>query len=394
MDYNNMNRRASRSAYNYDDDRNTSRRRNDKVRRKEENADFQDFRRKPQPRSAAEMNRGAANSAPRNRHPSAQPQYRQGMQNGEQGQMRGQPQQNMQGRATQRPQPSRKRPPQPEGASRRPVGNNGQVKKSGQNQRRPVKPPVNNSGKAKDQQARQREWVYPEGYTPPRPNHDPRRRPENNRNPQRRPASRRKEPPKPRIDWHRIGVVVGAVAIRFLCCLIVVAIVYAIIYRNTFFSVTEPETKTVVYGFETVTGEGEEQKVSVYKLEADAIYAYDREELLVNFSEISKWLGCAQVGDVYSMRFVLGGETGSENVVFHNSSQNAFVNGAPVVMKSSARFDNGEVWVPVSFVTDYVTGIEIRLSKGEVTLGRNENELALTLRPSDPMTPAEQPEEE
>ena len=168
----------------------------------------------------------------------------------------------------------------------------------------------------------------------------------------------------------------------------------ALVYRNTFYSKPEPVAETVTYSFETVNGEGEDKTVSVTTYEAAGSSAYNRRELLVNFSQVAKWLGTAQVGDVYSMRYVLNGENDSQNVVFHNSSQNAFVNGTPVVMKCPARFDWGEVWVPLSFVRDYMEGIEIAADADSVTLKRGESELSFALSPANPIFPAEQPEED
>ena len=74
LDYNNMNRRASRSAYNYDNDRRVSKTVNNK--RRENNADFSDFKKKrpvspnPQVRYSA-PNQTASHSArrPSQNHP-------------------------------------------------------------------------------------------------------------------------------------------------------------------------------------------------------------------------------------------------------------------------------------------------------------------------------------
>ncbi len=246
-----------------------------------------------------------------------------------------------------------------------------------------------------NQPQKKRDWVYPEGYRPQgqtrRPTQTPGRRPageDNGRRPARRPRS-----PKKSFDWERFGAVCLALFGRFAVCLAVVAIVMLLIYRNMFYSNIEPPTKEVDYTFLTVEGEGDEAKTVSRKLTFDAASAYSRGELLVSFSEVSKWLGTAQVGDVYSMRFVLG-EGNSDDVVFHNSSRNAFINGAPVVMRSVARFDNGEVWVPVSFITDYLEGVEVMLSEGAVTFSFTGEDVRFNLRPADPLQPAEQPEEE
>ncbi len=249
-----------------------------------------------------------------------------------------------------------------------------------------------------EKQQKPREWIYPEGYSLPQqrrpqngvrsPQGNKRSAVGNNRSPRK--VQKKKSPPRSRIDWQRVGVIAGAAALRFVCCALVFLLILGLLYRNMFYSETEPEAKKVTYSFAAVSGESDEAKTTVTELTFDSAMAYSGDELLISFSEISKWLGTAQVGDIYSMRFVIG----SENVVFHNSSQNAFVNGAPIVMKCCARFRNGEVWVPLSFVQDYITGIEIVQSEGNISLALNGEELSFVLSSADPLAPVAQPEQE
>ena len=162
----------------------------------------------------------------------------------------------------------------------------------------------------------------------------------------------------------------------------------------TFHTEQKPPVEEVKYLFATVSGEGDKQTTTYNELISSGALSYDRDQLLISFSEVSKWLGSAQVGDIYSMRFVVGSDKESQTVVFHNASQDAFVNGCPIVMKCRAQFRHGEVWVPVSFIKDYITGIEIKEKKDTVTLSLNGEELSFTLSPSNPIEAVPTPEDE
>lgn len=217
-------------------------------------------------------------------------------------------------------------------------------------------------------------------------------------NPQRRPQPKKKAAPAIRIhiDWKRVGAVCSAVFIRFVCCIIIVTLVLSGYYIKNFYTKQKPLFEEMKYIYATVEGEGEDAVTVLSETVSAGELAYDRNELLISFSDISKWLGSAQVGDIYSMRFVLdsGKENDIHSVVFHNSSQDAFVNGCPIVMKCRAQFRHGEVWVPVSFVKDYITGIDITEKNDTVSLSLNGEKLSFILSPAAPLSPAPIPEDE
>lgn len=255
--------------------------------------------------------------------------------------------------------------------------------------------PESTQGRGQAQRTRRNnDWIYPEGYTPPRQQS---RRPANSGNGKRRPASAKKQSqPAPMIvvDWGRVGAVMLAVLVRFLICFVIVVAVMGIAYRNIFYSTVKPPVKEVVYTFVTVEGEGEDAKTTFTELKSAYGRAHKDGEMLISFSQVSKWLGTAQVGDVYSMRFIFGeGENTDEDVVFHNGSHNAIVNGTIINMKAPAQFRNGEVWIPLSFITDYMVGIQIEKTEGAATLSLQGEGVSFILRPISPLTPAEPPED-
>jgi len=383
LDYNNMNRRASRSAYNYDDDRRSSKQ-NPKVKR-ENNADFSDFKKK---RPATQNNPQKKSSQNRNiqNPPTARPETRQNTQK-------------TRPSAPQRPQ-NHQRPQRPDGAvntnAKRP---HNPKNRAAQNPRASQMKKSTAKKAAPKNQQRRNDWVYPEGFNAqgaPRQRRpqDPRRRPQNQ--PGKRPQQKKKSAPAIRIhiDWQRVGAVCAAVAIRFLCCILLVAAVLSVYFFKNFYTRPQPPAEDITYVFKTVTGEGDDAVTSLNEIVSVGSLAYDGNELLISFSEVSKWLGTAQVGDIYSMRFVLGDDNISQTVVFHNSSQDAFVNGTPVIMKSRAQFRHGEVWVPVSFIKDYITGVEITEAKNTVSLSKNGEELSFTLSSVDALTPVPAIEDE
>lgn len=233
--------------------------------------------------------------------------------------------------------------------------------------RRPAQTPQKN---------RQREWIYPEGY-----------RPEQNA---KRPAPRppqKKQKPKQSYKW--VGVLIRGVALRLLIGMVIGLSVLGIVYNNKFYSnVEEAELEAKSYYYYD-----DDEKFTLK--EADAFHAHNDGELMISYSDISAWLDMAQVGDIYTMRFVISNGDGiSESVVFHNSSHNAFVNGEIIVMDARTRFENGEVWVPVSFVTEYMTGFSITEKGNTLKLEKNEDKLSFVLGASEPIANLEYPEDD
>lgn len=252
--------------------------------------------------------------------------------------------------------------------------------------------PANNGNRTDRNPPRRSDWVYPEGYTPPanarRPQQQPTRRP----SPQRKVPPKKKEPII-KINWARLFIVLGAFFLRFAICFALVAAIMFIIYRSIFFDTPKPVAEEVTYSLCNYDKDGEKYTAATFI--GTGNYSYNRETLLISFSEISAWLDCAQVGDIYSMRYIITNEDGtSENVVFHNNSHNAFVNGTPVVMDCEANFDWGEVWVPLSFVSDYLYGVDISATAESVILTRNGDTLSFALRPTAPVANATIAEEE
>ena len=243
-----------------------------------------------------------------------------------------------------------------------------QNRRPAQQQRRRPAPASNN---------RQRDWIYPEGYRPPQA--------------AKRPAPRppQKKQPKPKQSYKWVGVLLGGIAIRLFIGMLIGCAALGLMYSNKFYSeVEEAELEAKSYYYYD-----DDEKFTLK--EADAFHAHNDGEVMISFSDISEWLDMAQVGDIYTMRFVISDENGiAESVVFHNASHNAFVNGEIIVMDARTRFENGEVWVPVSFVKEYMTGFSITENGNTLKIEKNEDKLSFVLGASEPIANLEYPEDD
>ena len=109
--------------------------------------------------------------------------------------------------------------------------------------------------------------------------------------------------------------------------------------------------------------------------------AYRDGVLYIDFSQFAKALGIASVGSVDSVRFIIpdadaddsSGTGREEYVIFSDGMRSAAVNGTTVMMEGACRTVDVDVWVPFSFVENYVNGLVYEKDKDSVTV-RSENE--------------------
>ena len=223
-----------------------------------------------------------------------------------------------------------------------------------------------------------REWIYPEGYTPPKGYRPPAQRPV-----QRKPVPKK----KPKQDYTFLWVFLGQLGLRLVIGMLVGMAVIGLLYRGKFYGNPEDKRDNVVYTFSKTENEKEE----VQTFEVGAASAYRGEDLMVSCSDIAAWLDMAQVGDIHTMRFVCR-EGDSQSVVFHYNSHNAFIGHEIVVMDCETRFAGGEVWVPLSFVQGCMKGFDVTVEGSSVKITRNADIPGFTLHASEPIAPCEYPE--
>ena len=227
-------------------------------------------------------------------------------------------------------------------------------------------------------------WIIPEGspvytaegrmYEGQRP---PRRRPpENGRDPQRRPAPQNqnqrgprppmqdgrpqgKAPPPPLkkkkiFNKERFLFLVKTFFVRLLVMLIVVSLLGLWWYRAEFYSETEPKKGKVSFVLD-----------GVGSYEAKAAVAYRGEVLYCDFTEMAEWFGMVSVGSVNSMRFICtdgisdtsSGKGGEEYAIFTSGSTTVLINGVSVILEAPCRTVDSHIWIPLSFVENYVSGV-------------------------------------
>lgn len=96
---------------------------------------------------------------------------------------------------------------------------------------------------------------------------------------------------------------------------------------------------------------------------------YVRDDILyVNMSAVSRTFGFVVTGDRKELRFIPEVD-GGESVSFITGTPFARINGTTVRLEGNIFLeDDGSIFVPLSFITDYVTGIKTELDKDKNTL--------------------------
>ena len=78
----------------------------------------------------------------------------------------------------------------------------------------------------------------------------------------------------------------------------------------------------------------------------------------VNFSQIADFYGFAMVGSINDMKYVIK-ESENETVSFAPDSDKAYVNDVLVRTDGPAFYEDGDLYVSESFVTDYILGFDV-----------------------------------
>ena len=193
---------------------------------------------------------------------------------------------------------------------------------------------------------------------------DPRTQREYGRRPQN-PPKRRPEPPKKKkkpFNKEKFFHGVKLFFVRLVTALLVLSVLGAWWYRAEFYSDTHSRSGKVSY---YMKDEG--------SFEVKASVAYKNDVLYTDFTEISKWFGMVSVGSVNSMRFICtdkvsetsSGAGGEEYAIFTNASTTVLVNGTSISLEAPCRVIDSHIWIPLSFVENYVSGVACERSASE-----------------------------
>lgn len=161
-------------------------------------------------------------------------------------------------------------------------------------------------------------------------------------------------PPKKTFDKEKFLFWVKTFFIRLGVMLLIVAVLGYGWYRKDFFSETEERKGSVTFSLENVGS-----------YTSKAALAYRGDVLYCDFTEIAKWLGMVSVGSVNSMRFICtegvsetsSGKGGEEYAIFTSGSTTVQVNGVSVILEAPCRTVDSHIWIPLSFVENYVSGV-------------------------------------
>ncbi|MGM9653030.1 MAG: M15 family metallopeptidase [Eubacteriales bacterium] len=156
-------------------------------------------------------------------------------------------------------------------------------------------------------------------------------------------------------------------ALVFAIVLVILAVAAALVFWLHFNkSNPPPEPSSIRYTF------GGTEGASLAPQEA-----YSGNVLYIDFSEAAKYLDMSMVGGASSMRYVLAssaedsaGSGGEEAVVFHAGSDLAEVNGQNIRLEGKAIVSGEHYLVPVSFLSEYMTGVSVLVTSSEVAVAR------------------------
>lgn len=183
-----------------------------------------------------------------------------------------------------------------------------------------------------------------------------------------REAEKIKQQEKMRKD--KTDSIVGGITrffITFIVCLLVLSLVSFWIYRAVYFS------KPVSAHNVTYTYIDEEFKSK--KVKVKAATAFKDGVQYVNFNELADLFDMSKIGSLDYVRYIITDNgnsterTGREQTVsFAADKKIAVVNGTNIVLENLCRFQNGNVWIPLSFATNYINGVEITTDRNGSTV--------------------------
>lgn len=145
-------------------------------------------------------------------------------------------------------------------------------------------------------------------------------------------------------------------AATFFIVFFVLAALIVSFFAFDFFGGEKHSAVTYVFGEESYT--------------LSAKQAYADGELLVSFDDIAAVCEMSETGSVASRTFYAANS--EESIALTENSAVALLNGAKVDMLAAARLYKEELYVPLTFVEEYMTGIAVTREGDTVTVRRGE----------------------
>lgn len=147
-----------------------------------------------------------------------------------------------------------------------------------------------------------------------------------------------------------------SVAATFFIVFFVVAALIVCFFAVDFFGGEKKKSVTYTIGEETYT--------------LSAKQAYAGEELLVCFDDIAALCEMSETGSVSARTFYAANS--EQSIALTENSPVALLNGTKVDMLAAARLQGDKLYVPLSFVEAYMTGIALTRDGEEITVRRGE----------------------
>ncbi len=151
----------------------------------------------------------------------------------------------------------------------------------------------------------------------------------------------------------------GRVLLFVVCFLIIFTVVMLCVFVSFHMKPIElPDNDS----YDVYFGEGDgrlETEVARAKLDRGGVR-------YVDYTKLAEYLSLTVVGGSGTYRFVIPGT--EEETVFTDGSPEAYVNGEVYRMKGNAAVESGKVWVPLSFVSECMTGVNVTEDDEKMTI--------------------------
>ncbi|GEM_PF-7032172 len=216
-------------------------------------------------------------------------------------------------------------------------------------------------------------WVYPEDGAQNAAfdferYYRQRRQAELQRERQRRQAAHAQMLRQKKLRRKRLAAQVRGVLLRFFIVFLLVCGAAVWMYFSVYHSTPREKQNAVTY----TIGDAD-------PLEVDGATAYYDGILYVDFTRLAAFLDMPAAGSIHYMRFIIpsdrtedsAGDGTEEQVLFTVGSFTANINGVNMDMAGPCRLVDTAIWVPLSFVERYMTGVTVEREKSDaVTLTR------------------------
>ncbi len=149
-----------------------------------------------------------------------------------------------------------------------------------------------------------------------------------------------------------------------LALFVILSLLLSVFLLVDFFSTEKKPDISISYTIDGVQSEFEHTDV------------YRDDILMVNFTDIAKMCGYTVSGNSQTQKFHLVTNIANESAEFTSGDSTCKINGASFELPRPCEIENGNVWLPLSFVRDYVLGLSIEAdeSAGKITVEREKYE--------------------